>query len=90
MDAPFIPHAGAFILAGGSVAVLALICAAAAGILSMGYEIAEHYQPPVMPSTFVVDERGDILYRHGGSSEESWRRFVDFMETVEGRRLEQD
>ena len=44
-----------------------------------GYEIAEHFQPDAMPSTFVVDTDGKVIYRHGGSAEESWNEFVMFM-----------
>ncbi|KAB2961870.1 MAG: TlpA family protein disulfide reductase [Thermoanaerobaculia bacterium] len=43
------------------------------------HRIAEHYRPAAMPSTFVLDPSGAIVYRHTGSTLEDWDAMVAFL-----------
>ena len=43
-------------------------------------QIASHYRPEGMPSTFVLDPSGTIVYRHVGSGKKQWDEMVAFLE----------
>lgn len=44
------------------------------------HRIAEHYQPPGMPATYVLDRDGKIVYRHAGSAKKEWDAMLAFLE----------
>lgn len=46
------------------------------------HRIADHYHPAGMPSTFVLDPSGQVVYRHTGSKIEDWNAMVAFLETA--------
>lgn len=46
------------------------------------HRIADHYRPTGMPSTFVLDPSGQIVYRHTGSKIEDWEAMVAFLESA--------
>jgi thiol-disulfide isomerase/thioredoxin len=48
-------------------------------------QIAAHYRPEGMPSTFVLDPSGTIVYRHVGSGKKEWDALVVFLETTAGK-----
>jgi FAD:protein FMN transferase len=50
------------------------------------HRIAEHYRPPGMPATFVLDLEGKIVYRHVGSATKDWDEMVAFLDTATGRK----
>jgi len=38
---------------------------------------AEHYDPKGMPSLFIVDQSGKIIYSHVGFNKQKWDHFLD-------------
>jgi thiol-disulfide isomerase/thioredoxin len=40
------------------------------------HQIAEHYQPPAMPSAFLVAPDGKVLYTAPGSRTDEWQELV--------------
>lgn len=46
------------------------------------YAIAERFKPPSLPATVVLDPQGKVAYEAAGSSNEDWRDFVTFMESL--------
>jgi peroxiredoxin len=48
------------------------------------FRIAEHYQPPGMPATFVLDPEGKVVYAHAGSAMKEWDKMVAFLDEVTG------
>lgn len=49
------------------------------------HRIAEHYRPVGMPSTFVLDPAGKIVYSHVGSGMKEWNAMVAFLENATKR-----
>lgn len=45
-------------------------------------QIAAHYRPAGMPSTYVIDPSGTIVYRHVGSGRKQWDEMVAFLGTL--------
>ena len=45
--------------------------------------IAEHYRPKAMPTTVVVDEKGQVLGTFEGSGKESWQGLVALVERLD-------
>ena len=43
---------------------------------------AEALEPPGMPTTLILDEKGAVVYRHTGSSTRSWRQFTKKVEDL--------
>lgn len=43
------------------------------------HRIAGHYRPEAMPSTFVLDPSGKVVYRHSGSAMKEWDAMVAFL-----------
>jgi thiol-disulfide isomerase/thioredoxin len=43
-------------------------------------KIAEHFQPPAMPSTFVVSPQGEILGTFGGSGTKEWAALLALLD----------
>jgi len=48
------------------------------------HRIAEHYQPVGMPTTYVLDPKGEIVYTHVGSGKKEWEAMVGFLEKAGG------
>ncbi len=47
------------------------------------HAIAEHFQPQAMPATFVLDAKGTIIFQCLGYDEETWGRFVHFLDRMQ-------
>ena len=45
-------------------------------IWDQGHQWARRYQPDAMPTTMIVDSKGNILFRHGGSDAAGWDAFL--------------
>jgi len=43
------------------------------------HRIAEHYEPRGMPSTYVLDPKGTVVYKHTGSGKKEWEEMVAFL-----------
>ena len=46
------------------------------------YAIAEHYAPPGMPATYLLDPAGTVVHQHVGSNDEEWERFARLVAEV--------
>jgi thiol-disulfide isomerase/thioredoxin len=50
------------------------------------HAIARHYQPPAMPTTYVLSPQGEILHTSEGSGRKEWEDLVRVVEQALGRR----
>ena len=51
------------------------------------YAIADHYEPPAMPTTLILDPQGEVIFTHTGSDREAWDQFVETVEKIQAESL---
>jgi thiol-disulfide isomerase/thioredoxin len=49
------------------------------------HALAERFNPPGMPSTFVLNPKGEIVYQHTGYTKKTWQEFLQYLETLPSR-----
>ncbi len=49
-----------------------------------GHVLVERFRPRGFPATYVLDSRGEVVYRHTGYSKRKWRELADFVSRLDG------
>jgi len=52
------------------------------------YAIANHYEPPAMPTTIILDPEGEVIFTHTGSDAKGWNKFVETVEALQAESPE--